>query len=255
MIEARPITSRQNLRAQEQIFPASQEANICLTERWISTIAGGAVILLGLSRRSLNGVLIAIGGAGLVCRGITGRSAVYRALGINTNNEGRSSVASVGHGQGVKIEKSVTIDRSPAELYQFWRDFENLPRFMNHLKSVKKLDDRRSHWIASAPAGSTVEWDAEVYNEKENELIAWRSLENSCVNHAGSVRFHQAPNARGTEVKVEINYQPPAGKLGASIAKLFGEEPGKQLEDDLPRFKQLMEAGEIPISTGQPSGH
>jgi uncharacterized membrane protein len=254
MIEARSITSRQNIRAQEQMFPSSQDANICLTERLISTIAGGAFIWFGLSRRSLNGVLIALGGAGLVCRGITGRSAVYRTLGINTNNEGRSAVASVGHGQGVKIEKSVTINRTPAELYQFWRDFENLPRFMNHLKSVKKIDDRRSHWIASAPAGSTVEWDAEVYNEKEDELIAWRSLENSCVNHAGSVSFQQAPNSRGTEVKVEINYQPPAGKLGVAIAKLFGEEPGKQLEDDLPRFKQLMEAGEIPTSTGQPSG-
>src|SRR5262249_13537794 len=155
----------------------------------------------------------------LVCRGITGRSAVYKTLGINTANKGKSAVASVGHGQGIKVEKSVTINRPPAELYRFWRNFENLPRFMNHLESVKKMDDRRSHWVAKAPAGTRVEWDAEVYNEKEDELIAWRSLENADINHAGSVWFRQAPNGRGTEVKVVINYEPPGGKLGASIAK------------------------------------
>jgi uncharacterized membrane protein len=253
MIETRPITSRQNIRAREQIFPPSSEANISMAERWIAGIAGGALIWLGLSRRSLPGALLAIGGATLVCRGITGRSLMYKTLGINTANRGRSAVASVGHGQGIKVEKSVTIDRPAAELYRFWRNFENLPRFMNHLESVRKVDDRRSHWVAKAPAGASVEWDAEVYNEKENELIAWRSLENADVNHAGSVQFREAPNGRGTEVRVVINYEPPAGKLGASIAKLFGEEPEKQLEDDLPRFKQLMEAGEIPTTSGQPS--
>ena len=188
-----------------------------------------------------------------MCRGVTGRSTVYRTLGINSANRGKSAVASVGHGQGIKVEKNITIDHPRAELYRYWRNFENLPRFMNHLKSVRKLDDRRSHWVVNAPAGKTVEWDAEVYNEKEDELIAWRSLENADVNHAGSVRFHEAPNGRGTEVKVEINYEPPGGKLGAALAKLFGEEPEKQLEDDLPRFKQLMEAGEIATTAGQSS--
>jgi uncharacterized membrane protein len=200
------------------------------------------LIGLGLSRRSLGGTLLAIGGASLVCRAITGRSRVYRTLGINTANQGKSAVASVGHGQGIKVEKSVTVDRPPEELYRFWRNLENLPRFMNHLESVIELDDRRSHWVAKAPAGAKVEWDAEIYNEKQNELIAWRSVENSDVNHAGSVRFEQAPNGRGTEVKVVINYQAPAGKLGTALAKLFGEEPEIQLEDDLPRFKRLMEA-------------
>jgi uncharacterized membrane protein len=253
MIDTRPITSRQTIQAREQIIPARREANICMTERWISAIAGGALIWLGVSRRSLNGALLTLGGATLVCRGITGRSTVYKTLGINSANKGKSAVASVGHGQGIKVEKSITIDHPRAELYRYWRNFENLPRFMNHLKSVQTLDDRRSHWVVKAPAGNTVEWDAEVYNEKEDELIAWRSLENADVNHAGSVRFQEAPNGRGTEVKVAINYEPPAGNLGASLAKLFGEEPEKQLEDDLPRFKQLMEAGEIPTTAGQPS--
>jgi uncharacterized membrane protein len=243
MIETRPITSRQNVRAREQVVPVSSEANVGLPERLISSFAGGALICLGLSRGSLRGTLVAIGGAALVCRGITGRSMVYKTLGINTANQGKSAVASVGHGQGIKVEKSITVDRPPEEVYRFWRNLENLPRFMNHLESVRDLDGRRSHWVAKAPAGTTVEWDAEIYNEKKNELIAWRSVENSDINHAGSVRFEEASNGRGTEVTVVINYQAPAGKLGTAVAKLFGEEPEKQLEDDLPRFKQLIEAG------------
>jgi uncharacterized membrane protein len=246
MIETRPITSRQNVRAREQIVPVSSEANVGLPERLISSVVGGALISLGLSRRSLRGTLLAIGGAALVCRAITGRSMIYKALGINTANQGKAAVASVGHGQGIKVEKSITVDRPPEEVYRFWRNLENLPRFMNHLESVTDLDGRRSHWVAKAPAGTTVEWDAEIYNEKKNELIAWRSVENSDVNHAGSVRFEEAPDGRGTEVKVVINYQAPAGKLGTAVARLFGEEPEKQLEEDLPRFKQLMEAGAFP---------
>ena len=253
MIETRSIPSRQDIQRVEYTFPAGREANICMTERWSSAIAGGALIWLGVSRRSLSGALLAVGGATLVCRGVTGRSTAYRALGIDSANKGKSAVASVGHGQGIKVEKSITIDHPRGELYRYWRNFENLPRFMNHLESVRTLDDRRSHWVVKAPAGKTVEWDAEVYNEKQDELIAWRSLENADINHAGSVRFQEAPNGRGTEVTVEINYEPPAGKLGASLAKLFGEEPDTQLEDDLPRFKQIMEAGEIPTTAGQPS--
>ena len=249
MIETRPITSRQHVHAREQIFPASSETNVGFPERWISSLAGGALIGVGLSRRSLRGIFLAIGGASLVCRGITGRSALYRTLGINTANQGKSAVASVGHGQGIKVEKTVVVDRSSEELFRFWRNLENLPRFMNHLESVTQVDDRRSHWVAKAPAGTTVEWDAEIYNEKKNKLIAWRSLENSDINHAGSVRFEEGPGGHGTEVKVVINYQAPAGRLGTAIAKLFGEEPERQLEDDLPRFKQLMEAGEIATRT------
>jgi uncharacterized membrane protein len=242
MIETRPITSRQNVRAREQFVPPSSEANVGFPERLISSVIGGALTCLGLSRRSPGGALLAIGGASLICRAVTGRCMVYKALGINTANRGKSAVASVGHGQGIKVEKSVTVDRPPEEVYRFWRNLENLPRFMHHLESVRALDDRRSHWVAKAPAGATVEWDAEIYNEKKNELIAWRSVENSDVNHAGSVRFQEAPDGRGTVVKVAINYQSPAGMLGSAVAKLLGEEPEKQLEDDLPRFKQLLEA-------------
>jgi uncharacterized membrane protein len=228
--------------------------NLSSTERWCSVLTGAALITYGLARRSTVGALCALGGGALLQRGTTGRCLVYDALGVSTAPRRKSPVASVAHGQGIKIEKSVTINRSPEELYYFWRDFENLPMFMSHLESVRRIDETRSHWVAKAPAGTTVEWDAELYREKASEFIAWRSLEGSEVNHAGSVHFDPVPGGRGTEVRVVLNYEPPGGKLAAVVAKLFGEEPEHQIEDDLHRLKGLMEAGEIPRTTGLPSG-
>jgi uncharacterized membrane protein len=144
----------------------------------------------------------------------------------------------------VHIETSIAIDKSPEELYAFWRDFANLPLFMRNLDSVTQLDATRSHWIATGPAGTYVEWDAEIYNEKENELIAWRSLENADVINAGSVRFQAGPQGHGTFVRVTVNYNPPAGAIGASLAKLLGAEPEQLIKEDLRRLKQIMEAGE-----------
>jgi uncharacterized membrane protein len=148
----------------------------------------------------------------------------------------------------------VTINRSPRELYEFWRTFEKLPQFMNHLKSVTQTGSNRSHWVAKGPAGTSVEWDAEIINERPDELIAWRSLPDSDVDHAGTVRFEPAGGKRGTVVKVELHYKPPAGALGKALAQLFGESPEKQIHVDLHRFKQLMEAGEIATTEGQPAG-
>ncbi|MEN3332808.1 MAG: hypothetical protein V7641_2173 [Blastocatellia bacterium] len=158
---------------------------------------------------------------------------------------------------------SKTINRPPEEVYRFWRNFENLPRFMSHLELVQVADGNRSHWKAKAPAGMTVEWDAEITQDRPNELIAWRSLEGADVEHSGSVRFERAPGDRGTEVKVAIVYNPPGGVLGVGIAKLFGEEPGEQIKGDLYRFKQVMETGEVihsdssihpGLHAAQPSG-
>lgn len=140
---------------------------------------------------------------------------------------------------------TMTINSSPDEVYRFWRDFENLPRFMSHLESVRITGDKRSHWVAKAPGGTTVEWDAEIIEDVPNKLIAWRSLEGADVENSGVVRFESAPGGRGTEVRVEIVYNPPGGVLGAGIAKLFGEEPGQQIKGDLYRFKQVMETGEV----------
>jgi len=154
----------------------------------------------------------------------------------------------------IRVQKTVTINRSPEELYRFWRDFQNLPRFMNHLGSVQVIGDKRSHWVARGPAGMRVEWDAEVIEDRSNEVIKWRSLEGSDVDNVGSVRFERAPGGRGTVVRVEIEYSPPAGVIGAGLAKLFGEDPEWQLKDDLRRFKQVMEAGEVVTTEGQPAG-
>lgn len=219
--------------------------NVGDPERWISGVAGGALTAFGLARRSVGGVLLAAGGAALLLRGLTGHCNVYRALGINRAKKTTNPIVSVPHGEGIKIEKTITINRPPEELYGFWHNFENLPSFMKHIESVSKLDDQRSHWVAKAPAGTTVEWDAVIHNEIPNQLIAWRSVEGSEVDHAGSVEFKPAAAGKGTEVKVVVNYAPPAGKLGAAIAKIFGEEPSQQIEEDLQRFKQLMESGQV----------
>ncbi len=125
---------------------------------------------------------------------------------------------------------------------------------MSHVQEVRVTDPTHSHWIVSGPAGTSVEWDAEVYNEKENELIAWRSLEGADVDNAGSVRFESAPDGRGTLVRVSVKYDPPAGVVGATVAKLFGENPEQQIDEDLRRFKQVMEAGEVVTTEGQSSG-
>lgn len=154
----------------------------------------------------------------------------------------------------IRVEKSVTINRLPEELYRFWHNFENLPHFMSHLESVRMMGDGRSHWIAKAPAGMRVEWDAEIINDEPSKVIAWRSLEGSDVDSAGAVRFEPVPAGRGTEVKVKMHYRPPGGVIAATFAKLFGEEPGQQVQEDLRRFKRIMEAGEIPTTEGQPSG-
>jgi uncharacterized membrane protein len=154
----------------------------------------------------------------------------------------------------VHIETSIAINKSPEELYRFWRDLKNLPLFLNNLESVTKLDVSKSHWVAKGIGAARVEWGAEIYNEVENELIAWRSLENADVVNAGSVRFEKAPTGRGTYVRVTMNYNPPAGKLGATMAQLLGAEPKQLIKQDLRRLKQLMEADEVATIAGQTSG-
>ncbi len=154
----------------------------------------------------------------------------------------------------VHIETSIAIDKPPAELYAFWRELKNLPLFMRNLESVTELDQTRSHWIAKGPVGTSVEWDAEIYNEKPNELIAWRSLADADVVNAGSVRFEAGPEGHGTFVRVAMNYNPPAGKVGAGVAQLLGAEPSQLIKEDLRRLKQILEAGEIATIAGQTSG-
>jgi uncharacterized membrane protein len=150
----------------------------------------------------------------------------------------------------IDVTSSVTVNRPIEEVYRFWRNLTNLPGFMAHLEEVRVIDDRRSHWRAKAPAGLSVEWDAELVVDREQERLSWQSLPGSTIQNSGSVMFSRAPGARGTEVRVQLRYSPPAGRAGAAIARLFGEEPAQQVRDDLRRFKQRMETGEVPVSDG-----
>ena len=150
--------------------------------------------------------------------------------------------------RGIHAKASCLINQTPDEVYRFWRNFENLPRFMKHLEAVEDLGGGRSRWAAKAPAGTTVEWEDEIIADVPGEVITWRSLENSDVDNAGAVRFETAPGHRGTIVKVNLEYNPFGGAVGAAIAKLFGEEPGQQLDDDLRRLKQVLEVGEVVVS-------
>ena len=229
--------------------------NVGKAERVISVVAAAAVAAVGLRRKRLRPLLLPIAGS-LFSRGVTGRCAVNRAIGRNSARGGRvSPVASVQRGEGVKVEKSVVVNKPVQEVFQFWRNFENLPRFMDHLESVTVIDETRSHWVAKAPAGTRVEWDAVIHNEIEGQLIAWRSLPGADINNAGSVHFRPVAGDVGlTEVRVVLSYEPPAGKVGAAVAKLLGEEPSRQVADDLRRFKQVMEASEVTGNSRHPAG-
>lgn len=154
----------------------------------------------------------------------------------------------------LRVMRSIAINRPADTVYRFWRDFENLPRFMYHVKSVRMTAPGRSHWVTAAPGGTTVEWESEVTADHPNELLAWRSVEGSEIENAGTVRFEPRPGGRGTIVRVELEYRPPGGIAGAALATVFNESPHQQLHDDLRRLKQVLEAGEIVRSDGSPHG-
>ena len=154
----------------------------------------------------------------------------------------------------IDVSQSVTIGRPAAELYERWRDLPRLPELMQHLESVTVLDERRSHWVAKGPADTKVEWEATIVEDVPGEVISWRSVEGSEIPNEGRVEFNRAPADQGTELRVHLKYDPPAGVLGKTVARLFGEEPSQQIRQDLKRFKQLVEAGEIATIEGQPSG-
>jgi len=240
--------------------------NVGRTERWLSMIAGGALAAYGLRRRSRPGGAAAVAGAALLYRGATGHCDVYQALGINRANgpafergtgviadRGSDTRRQLGGDRGIRVEASITINRPVHDVFRFWRDFENLPTFMQHLESVATREAGISHWVANGPAGTRVEWDARIINEIDDTLIAWQSLEGSDVATAGSVNFDDM--GHGTRVRVHLQYNPPGGKLGAAIARLLSEDPNVQIREDLRRLKALFETpsgvGLPPPATGR----
>lgn len=238
----------------EETYNRANERNVAEPERWISVIFGSALAAYGLKKRSMPGLVISAIGGMMIWRGAIGHCIVYEAMGLSTADEHQGQQVSVPYGKGVRVEKSVTINARPETIYAFWRNFGNLPRFMHNLESVEVRDDKRSHWTATGPAGTSVDWEAEIINEVPNELIGWRSVEGSKVDNAGSVHFTEATGGRGTTVKVVLRYDPPAGKLGAAVSKILGEDPAVNVQEDLRRLKMLIETGELATVDGQPMG-
>jgi uncharacterized membrane protein len=227
--------------------------NIGEHERWLSLISGGFLLASGLVRGSWRGLGLSALGAAFMYRGATGHCSVYEALEINRNRD-RNRAIGVRAGHGFKYETTLFINRPAEELYELWRDLERLPQIMTHLVSVTRGADWITHWVAEGPFGSTIEWDAETINDSTNELIAWRSIPGSQLDTAGSVHFTPAPGSRGTIVRISLKYDPPGGKAGATLAQWLGSGLEKSIENDLRRFKQVVEAGEAPTTDGQPRG-
>jgi uncharacterized membrane protein len=242
-----------------------QTPNVGRGERAASIGAGTLLLARGVQTRGWLGTATALMGIAFLRRGITGYCYTYQALGINSASEastngkrgekGTGQNVSVPHLTGTRIDEAVTVNLPPAEVYRFWRNLANIAEFMEHVESVRTMEDgNRSQWTAKGPGGKCVEWEALIISEKENERIAWRSTEGSDIPHAGSVQFREAAGGRGTEVHVEILYSPPGGPAGAMLAKVFGEDPAKQIRSDLKRIKARLEAGVLPNTEGQPVG-
>lgn len=216
--------------------------NVGQIERIASAGAGLGLLLTGLKKGHVSGLLLAAGGASLIYRGVSGFCQLYRVLGINT--AGTHGATAIPAGQGRKVEQSIVIHRTPEELYAYWADVQNLPQVFEHLVSVESTGGDHSHWRAKGPLNSVLEWDAEVIRERPNEMISWRSLEGSEVDTAGSVHFRRLPGELATELRVSLKYNPPGGSVSAGVADFLGQGLETRLQVDLHRFKQRMEAGE-----------
>jgi uncharacterized membrane protein len=243
----------------------AQTRNVGKDERALSVVAGGALVLYGLKRRDFSGIASALIGGALINRGTTGHCHVYDALGVTTADGHRtphradttSAAATVNARKAIKLERSVTVCLPRAEVYAVYRDFSRLPDLIERLESVEEVDPMHSHWVARAPSGRTVEWDAELVNDIPNERIAWKTIGECDVPHAGTVRFTDAPGDRGTEIKVVIDYEPPVprlGALGAAAAHLVHAAPSDVVGEALRHFKMRLESGEVATVTGQTAG-
>jgi uncharacterized membrane protein len=237
--------------------------NVGNAERAASLAAGALLLGTGLKTKGWIGAATALLGAAFVGRAATGFCYTYQALGINTASppekeipSGTGQNVSVPHETGIRIDEAVTISLTREQVYRFWRNLGNIAESMEYVESVRSMGDGDQHtrWLVKGPGGKSLKWDARIINEKENELIAWRSIEGSEIPNAGSVHFIDAGGGRGTEVHVELLYSPPGGAAGAMLAKLFGDDPAAQIRNDLKRLKARLEAGVLPKTEGQPAG-
>ena len=232
---------------EERASHDSSRRNIGDIQRATSIVLGGGLLLSGLSKRSWAGIGLSVLGTALLQRGISGYCAAFNALGLSTSHQ-ESSTNQLGRRKvktedATKVRQTIEINLPPAELYRFWRDFENLPRIMSHLESVHIINERLSHWVVKTiPGGPSMEWDAEIINDVEHERIGWRSLHGADVDNTGSVEFEPIGDGQRTRLIVTLQYAPPAGRIGTSLAKWLGEDPEKKIAQDLQRFKESVES-------------
>jgi uncharacterized membrane protein len=209
-------------------------------------IAGASLLSLSKYLKSPVRVWAIIGGGALVAWGIANDRRLRRFIGM-APYETRSGVASVHHKHAIRIEKSIIVAGSLDNIYRIWRNPENLPQFIRHIKSVREIPGNRSHWIVKMAIGREFQWESEIYNEIPNKFFAWRSMLNADVNHAGSVHFRKVKDSARTEIRVILSYEPPGGALGSWLARISGIDPAKLLEMDLQRFKTSFESGHYTV--------
>jgi uncharacterized membrane protein len=222
-----------------------RETDLGQPERIASTAAGGMLLLYGLRNPTPVNLLLGVLGAGLIYQGTAGRNVVESV---------RTGQPLIAEPRGLRVKKSMTVNRSPEEVYSFWRNLENLPRFMTHVRSVQRHGGGRSHWVVAGPRGTVIKWDAQITVDRPNEMIAWQTLPGSAVDHRGYVKFVPAAGRRGTEVHVALEYQPPGGQAGKLLGSLLGAITEQQIQEQIRNFKNILEAGEIPTIQGQTSG-
>ena len=229
-----------------RIHPGKRSINVGALERMVSAGLGVGLVGWGLRRGGLSGLLLSSAGGAFLYRGLSGHCPFYTALGMN--------LAAVGE-PGITIRQGITILGERRKLFRLWRSFENLPRFMAHVLAVEPLADNRWRWRVKTLLGPQVEWVVALTEDLEGEGLGWATPPGSPVEHQGSVRFRDAPGGRGTEVSVTFHYRAPGGRAGLVLTRLLGEDPHRQVADDLRRLKQLVETGEVATAAPQPSGH
>jgi uncharacterized membrane protein len=241
------------IRDQEEEREAASRINVGDAERWASAIGGSLLMAHGLRRGTFGGLALAMLGGALVYRGYTGHCQAYGALNIDTSGKHRADDEEHVH-KGVLVKHTTTINRTPLEIYEFVKDPANHHRYMEHVESVKAEDDGTFAWAIEGPMGSTWRFRSKHINEDPGHLVAWKTLPGGDIESAGAIRLEPSWDGRGTEVTMEINFEPPAGVVGLALGKLFGHDPDAQVRGNLRRLKNILEAGEVPTSEGRPSG-
>jgi uncharacterized membrane protein len=250
---ALPRVAIKAIRDREESGSSHGRVNVGQAERWASGVAGVLLAVHGLRRGTFGGLALSVLGGALAYRGFTGHCQAYEALNIDTTGKRRADESEhVFH--GVLVKHTMTVNRTPVEIYEFVKDPANHRQYMEDVESVRADADGTWRWAMKGPFGTTWQFRSRLINDEPGRLIAWKSLPGGDLENAGSIRLVQALDGRGTEVTIEVNYEPPAGSFGVAIARLIGHNPDTTVRENLRHLKQIMEAGEVPTIEGQTSG-